>query len=121
MDRIRAINEWMKKYAAAEGHVYLDYVSAMSDQSGLLKTELSADDLHPNAQGYAIMAPLADAAIKTGSQVASERMSNPKSQAPNPKELPTHKSQALFADVDVDQFGVGCWDCLGIWSLEFGI
>jgi lysophospholipase L1-like esterase len=64
MDRIRAINDWMKKYAAAEGHVYLDYVPAMSDQSGLLKAELSADDLHPNAQGYAIMAPLADAAIK---------------------------------------------------------
>ena len=36
----------------------------MLDQSGLLRTELSGDDLHPNAQGYAIMAPLADAAIK---------------------------------------------------------
>ena len=64
MERIRAINDWMKKYAAAEGHVYLDYVPAMSDQSGLLRAELSGDDLHPNAQGYAIMAPLADAAIK---------------------------------------------------------
>ena len=64
MDRIRAINDWMKKYAAAEGHIYLDYFSAMLDQSGLLRTELSADDLHPNAQGYAIMAPLAEAAIK---------------------------------------------------------
>ena len=64
MDRIRALNDWMKKYAAAEGHIYLDYFSAMLDQSGLLRTELSGDDLHPNAQGYAIMAPLADAAIK---------------------------------------------------------
>ena len=64
MERIRAINDWMKKYAAAEGHVYLDYFPAMLDQSGLLRSELSGDDLHPNAQGYAIMAPLADAAIK---------------------------------------------------------
>ena len=64
MERIRAINDWMKKYAAAEGHVYLDYFSAMLDQSGLLRSELSGDDLHPNAQGYAIMAPLAEAAIK---------------------------------------------------------
>ena len=64
MARIRAINDWMKKYAASEGHTYLDYFSAMLDQSGLLRTELSGDDLHPNAQGYAIMAPLADAAIK---------------------------------------------------------
>ena len=64
MARIRALNDWMKKYAAAEGHVYLDYFSAMLDQSGLLRTELSGDDLHPNAEGYAIMAPLAEAAIK---------------------------------------------------------
>ena len=64
MERIRALNDWMKKYAAAEGHVYLDYFSAMLDQAGLLRAELSGDDLHPNAQGYAIMAPLAEAAIR---------------------------------------------------------
>jgi lysophospholipase L1-like esterase len=64
MDRIRAINDWMKKYAAAEGHVYLDYFSAMVDDKGVLQADLSADDLHPNAKGYAIMGPLAEAAIK---------------------------------------------------------
>ncbi len=64
MARIKAINEWMKKYAAAEKHVYLDYVPAMTDATGLLREELSADDLHPNAAGYAIMGPLADAAVK---------------------------------------------------------
>jgi lysophospholipase L1-like esterase len=64
MDRIKSLNDWMKKYATAEGHVYLDYFSAMTDDKGLLRTELSADDLHPNAAGYAIMAPLAEAAIQ---------------------------------------------------------
>ena len=64
MARIRAINEWMKKYAAAEGHVYLDYFPAMIDDKGLLRSEFSADDLHPNAAGYAVMAPLAEAAIQ---------------------------------------------------------
>ena len=64
MTRIRALNDWMKKYAAAEKHTYLDYFPAMTDAQGLLKTELSADDLHPNAVGYAIMGPLAEAAIK---------------------------------------------------------
>lgn len=64
MDRIKSLNDWMKKYAAAEGHVYLDYFSAMLDEKGLLRTELSGDDLHPNAKGYAIMAPLAEAAIQ---------------------------------------------------------
>jgi lysophospholipase L1-like esterase len=63
MDRIRAINDWMKKYAAAERHVYLDYFSATVDDKGLLREELSADDLHPNAKGYAVMGPLAEAAI----------------------------------------------------------
>jgi lysophospholipase L1-like esterase len=64
MDRITSLNDWMKKYAAAEGHVYLDYFSAMLDDKGLLRAELSADDLHPNAKGYAIMSPLAEAAIQ---------------------------------------------------------
>jgi lysophospholipase L1-like esterase len=64
MARIKAINEWMKKYAADEKHVYLDYFSAMVDATGHLREELSADDLHPNAAGYAIMGPLADAAVK---------------------------------------------------------
>ena len=36
----------------------------MVDDKGLLREDLSADDLHPNAKGYAIMAPLAEAAIK---------------------------------------------------------
>jgi len=53
----------MKKYAAGNGHVYLDYFTPMLDQSGVMKTELTADDLHPNAAGYAIMMPLAQAAI----------------------------------------------------------
>jgi len=64
MARITALNAWMKEYAAANGHVYLDYVAAMADGKGLLRAELSEDDLHPNAAGYAIMAPLADAAIQ---------------------------------------------------------
>ncbi len=63
MARITALNDWIKQYAAAEGHVYLDYVTAMTDANGLLRPELSEDDLHPNAKGYAIMEPLAEAAI----------------------------------------------------------
>jgi lysophospholipase L1-like esterase len=62
--RIRAINDWMRAFAAANGHVYLDYFSAMVDESGVMKAELTADDLHPNAAGYAVMAPLAQAAIE---------------------------------------------------------
>jgi lysophospholipase L1-like esterase len=63
MARIKAINVWMQKYASERGHTYLDYFSAMVDDKGLFRAELSEDDLHPNAKGYAIMAPLAEAAI----------------------------------------------------------
>lgn len=64
MARIRAINDWLKRYAAGNGHIYLDYFSAMVDASGMLKAELSGDDLHPNAEGYKVMGPLAEAAIQ---------------------------------------------------------
>jgi lysophospholipase L1-like esterase len=64
MARIKAINDWMKSYAAANGHVYLDYFTPMLDAAGLMKAELTTDDLHPNAAGYAVMAPLAQAAIE---------------------------------------------------------
>ncbi|HET9468797.1 MAG TPA: SGNH/GDSL hydrolase family protein [Vicinamibacterales bacterium] len=63
VERIKALNDWMKAYAAANQHVYLDYYSAMIDSTGMLRTEFSEDDLHPNAAGYKVMAPLAEAAI----------------------------------------------------------
>jgi lysophospholipase L1-like esterase len=68
MARIDAINAWMQSYASTNGHVYLDYYSAMTDAKGLLRAELSGDDLHPNTAGYAIMAPLAEAAIQKALQ-----------------------------------------------------
>ena len=62
-DQILALNKWMKDFAAAHHMVYLDYFSAMVDDKGFLKDELSNDGLHPNPQGYAVMNPLAEAAI----------------------------------------------------------
>lgn len=64
MARIRTINEWIKKHAADEKHTYLDYFSHMIDDTGHLREDLSNDDLHPNAKGYAIMGPLAETAIR---------------------------------------------------------
>jgi lysophospholipase L1-like esterase len=42
---------------------YVDYYSAMADENGGMKPGISSDGVHPNAKGYAIMAPLAQAAI----------------------------------------------------------
>lgn len=62
-EQILALNAWMKTYAKEHGGVYLDYFSAMADDKGFLKEELSEDGLHPNRKGYDIMAPLAEQAI----------------------------------------------------------
>ncbi len=64
-EQIRALNAWMKNFASKNQLVYLDYYSAMADAKGFLKDELSNDGLHPNAQGYVVMNPLAEAAIQT--------------------------------------------------------
>jgi len=62
-ERILALNTWLKDYCAKSGFVYLDYFSAMVDDKGMLKRDLSDEGLHPNASGYKIMAPLAEKAI----------------------------------------------------------
>jgi lysophospholipase L1-like esterase len=62
-EKILALNRWLQNYCDANGLVYLDYFTAMVDDKGLLKRDLADDGLHPNPNGYKIMAPLADAAI----------------------------------------------------------
>ena len=62
-ERILALNAWLKDYCAKNGMVYLDYFSALVDNQGMLRRDLSEDGLHPNAAGYKIMASLADKAI----------------------------------------------------------
>ncbi len=63
-EKILQLNEWVKKYCAANGHTYLDYFSQMVDDKGFLKAELANDGLHPNAAGYKVMVPLVEAAIQ---------------------------------------------------------
>ncbi|HEV7217982.1 MAG TPA: SGNH/GDSL hydrolase family protein [Terriglobales bacterium] len=63
-EKILELNRWLKAYCAANAYVYLDYFSAMVDDKGMLKKDLSDDGLHPNAAGFKVMAPLAEAAIE---------------------------------------------------------
>lgn len=70
-EKIRTLNEWMKRYAGANKLIYLDYYSAMIDDKGYLRDELSNDGLHPNEKGYAVMGPLAEQAIKKALRLSS--------------------------------------------------
>ncbi len=63
MEKIKAMNDWLKDYAARNKIVYLDYFSAMLDEQGMLRKELTWDGLHPNDAGYDVMGPLAEKAI----------------------------------------------------------
>jgi lysophospholipase L1-like esterase len=62
-NQINELNQWIRNYANQNRLTHLDYFSAMVDEKGFLKDELSDDGLHPNAKGYAVMNPLAAAAI----------------------------------------------------------
>ena len=61
---ILKLNAWMKDYAARVNATYVDYFSAMVDEKGWLKDGISADGLHPNAEGYAIMTSVLTAALQ---------------------------------------------------------
>jgi lysophospholipase L1-like esterase len=62
--KIAALNAWIKEYAARNGHVYVDFYSAMKDARGGLPPTLSKDGVHPLPAGFAIMTPLAEAGIE---------------------------------------------------------
>jgi lysophospholipase L1-like esterase len=61
---IRELNAWLKDFCAAQHFIYLDYYTAMSDETGAMKPGLAHDGVHPTPTGYALMAPLAEAAIR---------------------------------------------------------
>ncbi len=62
--QIAALNGWLKQYAARNRHTYLDYYTAVVDDKGMLKEDLTDDGVHPNSKGYAVMTPLAEEAIR---------------------------------------------------------
>jgi len=60
---IQQLNTWIQNLCQSGSCVYVDYFSRMLDGSGYLPPELANDGLHPNSQGYRMMAPIALSAI----------------------------------------------------------
>ena len=60
---ILEMNVWIRRMCDARGFVHLDYFSKMVDSDGYLQAALADDGLHPNAEGYRVMTPLAHAAV----------------------------------------------------------
>ena len=61
---ILKLNAWLNSYAASVNATYVDYFSALVDEKGWMKEGIANDGLHPNAEGYKIMAPIVSAAIE---------------------------------------------------------
>jgi lysophospholipase L1-like esterase len=61
---ILKLNAWIKEYAGRVKATYVDYFTPLVDEKGWLKDAYSADGLHPNAEGYKVMAPIVAAAIQ---------------------------------------------------------
>lgn len=55
IEKIEEINRWLEEFASENGHIYLDYYSAMINEEKGLRTDLSEDGVHPNSKGYEVM------------------------------------------------------------------
>ncbi len=62
-EKVVELNRRIQAYASRVGAVYCDYFSAMADERNGLPAALSDDGVHPNREGYAVMAPLVEKAI----------------------------------------------------------
>lgn len=62
--KIMELNSRLKKYAAANKFIYVDYHTAMKDDRNGLPEALAADGVHPNMKGYKMMEALVQKAIE---------------------------------------------------------
>lgn len=62
-EKIPALNKMIKHYAEENGHIYLDYFTAMVDDRNGLPKKYAADEVHPTPEGYAVMEPMVEEAI----------------------------------------------------------
>jgi lysophospholipase L1-like esterase len=58
------LNHWLEGYAPDVHAQVADYYTALVDDKGMLREGYSDDGLHPNAKGYELLAPVAEAAIE---------------------------------------------------------
>jgi lysophospholipase L1-like esterase len=60
---IPRLNAWLAAFARAQGHGFADYVAVLDDGRGGMKPGLAYDQVHPTAEGYAVMEPVAFKAL----------------------------------------------------------
>ena len=63
-EKVIKLNALLKSYSNKNKLEYVDYYSAMVNDSNGLKKELGEDGIHPNKKGYLIMEPIVEKVIK---------------------------------------------------------
>ena len=63
-EKIVTLNAWIKNYCDKKGFTYLDYFTPMADERHGMKKELTYDGVHCTVDGYKVMEPLVEDAIK---------------------------------------------------------
>jgi predicted GH43/DUF377 family glycosyl hydrolase/lysophospholipase L1-like esterase len=69
--RVASLNEQLRTLASKMGVQFVDYYSALKDADGGLRTDYSNDGVHPNLNGYAVMRPITERALKEAGAVAA--------------------------------------------------
>lgn len=60
---VATLNAWLRDYADVEGLGYANYYAALVGPGGAFPREFAPDGVHPNQAGYAVMRPIAEAAV----------------------------------------------------------
>lgn len=63
-DKVIALNEAIKKFATENKFYYVDLYSAVVDDNKGMKKEYASDGVHPTVEGYKVMEPLLEEAIR---------------------------------------------------------
>ncbi|UZK66594.1 GDSL-type esterase/lipase family protein [Sphingomonas sp. M1-B02] len=62
---IRAINAWLKPYAAKAGATWIDYWPVLADAKGAMQPGMASDGVHPTGEGYDRMATVIEPLLRT--------------------------------------------------------
>jgi lysophospholipase L1-like esterase len=62
--KVISLNKGIKEFADAEGFYYLDLYSAVVDERNGMKKAYASDEVHPTKEGYMVLEPLVEEAIK---------------------------------------------------------
>jgi lysophospholipase L1-like esterase len=63
-DKVIALNEAIKKFATENKFYYLDLYSTVVDDNKGMRKEYASDGVHPTLEGYKVMEPLLEEAIR---------------------------------------------------------